>query len=146
MHALFRLSALCLLAVTPAFADEAPEVPGEAAAQALADETYDRIKLDAGAAVFQAECSSCHSPDAEGENYGPPLENVLGRAAGSWPNFPYSEALKMSGIIWTDAALRAWMEDNTGFMPGTKMRHVGIDDPMIQDILLHFLNSISQGE
>lgn len=132
-------AALALL-TGPAFCE------GTEDAAAAADEVYATIKLDAGAAVFDAECRRCHASDALGENYGPPLENVVGRAAGSVPDYPYSEALKISGIIWTDAALRAWMEDNTGFMPGTKMRHVGIDDPMVQDMVLLYLNSISRGE
>lgn len=47
-----------------------------------------------------------------------------------------------SGIVWTPAALRAWMEDNTGFMPGTRMRHVGITDPTVQDFILSYLETL----
>ena len=35
------------------------------------------------------------------------------------------------------------MEDNTGFMPGTKMRHVGIEDRTVQDVILAYLATIS---
>ena len=35
------------------------------------------------------------------------------------------------------------MEDNAGFMPGTKMRHVGIADTTVQDFILAYLASIS---
>jgi len=35
------------------------------------------------------------------------------------------------------------MEDNDGFMPGTKMRHVGIEDRTVQDFILAYLKSIT---
>ena len=69
--------------------------------------------------------------------------DVVGRGAGTWPDYDYSIALEASGIVWTPAALRAWMEDNAGFMPGTKMRHVGIEDRMAQDFILAYLRSIT---
>ena len=69
--------------------------------------------------------------------------NVVGRGAGTVADYDYSPALAASGIVWTPAALRAWIEDNSGFMPGTKMRHVGITDPVVQDFILSYLQSIT---
>lgn len=105
--------------------------------------TFDQIKVEAGAKLFEAECRRCHAVDADHESYGPPLDNVIGRAAGSYPDYDYSVALEASGIVWTEAALRAWIEDNAGFMPGTKMRHVGIEDRTVQDFILAYLASIT---
>jgi cytochrome c len=113
------------------------------AAPALAED-FQQIKIDAGAQLFANNCRRCHSTDADRKSYGPLLEGVVGRRAGSVEGFPYSEALKNSGIVWTDAALRAWMEDNTGFLPGTRMRHVGIDDRTVQDFILAYLHSIAK--
>lgn len=112
------------------------------AGPACAD-TFDEIKISAGKALFDGECRRCHAVDADHASYGPPLENVIGRAAGSYPDYDYSIALEASGIVWTPAALRAWMEDNDGFMPGTKMRHVGIEDRTVQDFILSYLGSIT---
>lgn len=115
-----------------------------AALPAAASETlYNRIKVDAGQTLYDAKCRRCHAPDATDPSYGPPLENVVGRAAGSFEGYDFSTALAASGIVWTSAALRAWMEDNDGFMPGTKMRHVGIEDSTVQDFILAYLTSIS---
>ncbi len=111
---------------------------------ALAETTHEKIKTDAGRQYFDAECRRCHAVDARDPSYGPPLEHVVGRRAGSYEGYDYSEALTGSGIVWTPAALRAWMEDNDGFMPGTKMRHVGIDDRTVQDFILSYLASISR--
>ncbi len=113
-----------------------------AASPAFAD-TFETVKVEAGEKLFDAECHRCHAPNSDDPSYGPSLENVLYRAAGSVEDYDYSIALAASGIVWTPAALRAWMEDNDGFMPGTKMRHVGIEDRTVQDFILAYLASIS---
>lgn len=112
------------------------------AGPALAD-VFEQVKIDAGRTLFDAECRRCHATEASHDSYGPPLENVIGRGAGTVRDYDYSVALEASGIVWTEAALRAWMEDNTGFMPGTRMRHVGIADRTVQDFILAYLRSIS---
>lgn len=122
-----RIAALALVAVTIG------ATPG------FAQEAFETIKIEAGKALFASQCARCHAVDATHESYGPPLENVVGRAAGSYLDYDYSIALEASGIVWTEAALRAWMEDNQGFMPGTKMRHVGIEDRTVQDFILAYL-------
>lgn len=111
------------------------------AASAAAAENFEQIKVDAGAALFDSSCRRCHSTEAAADTYGPSLTGIIGRKAGSIPDFDYSDALRNSGIVWTPAALRAWMEDNTGFMPGTRMRHVGIEDRTVQDFILAYLAS-----
>ncbi|MEM7664204.1 MAG: c-type cytochrome [Paracoccaceae bacterium] len=113
-----------------------------AAMNANAD-TFEKAKVLAGEMLYKEECRRCHAPDADAASYGPPLENVIGRGAGTFPDYDYSVALEASGIVWTEAALRAWMEDNDGFLPGTKMRHVGITDRTVQDFILAYLRSIT---
>lgn len=109
---------------------------------AAAQETFETIKIAAGQQLFESTCRRCHAVDADHASYGPPLEGVVGRKAGTYPDYEYSEALAGSGIVWTDAALVAWMADNDGFMPGTKMRHVGITDPTVQDFILAYLKTL----
>ncbi|MDJ0859696.1 MAG: c-type cytochrome [Dinoroseobacter sp.] len=118
-------------------------LPVVGAAPAVAGQVFEQVKIDAGQALYNAECRRCHASDSADASYGPPLENVVGRAAGTYPDYDYSIALEASGIVWTPAALRAWMEDNAAFMPGTKMRHVGIEDRTVQDFILAYLESIS---
>ena len=111
----------------------------------LADEdgSFSHIKIEAGKALFEAECRRCHATDSSDASYGPLLEGVVGRKAGTFDGYPYSQALKAAGFVWTPGALRAWMEDNDGLVPGTKMRHVGIEDPTVQDFILEYLKSVS---
>ncbi|MFO1204002.1 MAG: c-type cytochrome [Tabrizicola sp.] len=125
-----RLTTAALVALVsfPVHADEAT--------------SFDQIKVDAGKALFEANCRRCHATDASDPSYGPLLDGVVGRKAGTFEDYPYSEALKAAGFVWTTGALKAWMENNDGFVPGTKMRHVGITDPTVQDFILAYLQSI----
>ncbi|MBV7409222.1 cytochrome c family protein [Maritimibacter sp. DP1N21-5] len=114
---------------------------GALASPALAGE-YDTIKAEAGQALFDKECHRCHSVDADRASYGPLLTGVVGREAGTFPDYPYSEALTQAHFVWTPGALKAWMEDNDALLPGTKMRHVGIDDPTVQDFIVTYLETL----
>ncbi|MFN4156606.1 MAG: c-type cytochrome [Paracoccaceae bacterium] len=103
---------------------------------------FNRIKLEAGEKLFAADCRRCHSTEADRDSYGPLLEGILGRKAGSVPGYDYSEALQTAGIMWTESALIAWMADNQGLIPGTRMRHVGITDPVEAEFILSYLRSV----
>lgn len=116
---------------------------GVSAAPASASDVFEKIKVEAGQTLYDRSCRRCHAVDSTDPSYGPPLENILYRAAGTYEDYDYSIAMEASGIVWTPGAVRAWMEDNDGFMPGTKMRHVGIEDRTVQDFILAYLGSIS---
>lgn len=115
-----------------------------AAAGVHAAETLDKARIAAGEILFRDKCRICHSPDADTASYGPTLTGVVGRPAGAYPGYAYSDALQNVGFVWTPEALRAWMANNDGFMPGTRMRHVGVTDAAEQDFILSYLASISQ--
>lgn len=97
----------------------------------------------AGEIMFEHRCRSCHSDDPNAQSYGPSLVGIVGRRAGTVEGFSYSDALKNSGLVWNENSLRAWMADNTGVMPGTRMRHVGIDDRAEQDFILAYLKTLT---
>lgn len=109
----------------------------------LAPATAGDPKVVAGKAFFAEKCQTCHNPQADRKTYGPPLSGVIGRTAGSTENYPYSEALKNSGIVWTEASLKAWMADNDGILPGTRMRHVGVTEAAEQDMIIAYLKSLT---
>jgi cytochrome c len=114
------------------------------AGPALADATAEKARVAAGEILFVDRCRICHSPDADTPSYGPMLTGIVGRKAGSVEGYEYSDALAAAGFVWTPEALRAWMANNDGFMPGTKMRHVGVTDAAEQDFILAYLQSISK--
>lgn len=76
---------------------------------------------EAGAAVFK-KCAACHQigPDAK-NGLGPALTCVAGKAAGHHEGFNYSDAVKNSGITWTDENLLAWFEKDDAVVKGNKM-------------------------
>ncbi len=129
------------LAVAATLMALAPLAAGPARADSAA---LDKALVAAGKIMFDQRCHICHSNDPAVKSYGPTLTGVVGRKAGSIEGFGYSDAMKASGLVWTEAAIRAWMADNTGLMPGTRMRHVGIKDTDEQDFILAYLRSISK--
>ena len=94
-----------------------------------------------GAVIFQ-RCALCHSADKNGGNgVGPNLYGVAGRKAASLPDFPYSPALKKSGITWTDAKLKAWVSGPARVVPGTRMTFAGLTDPKQADDVVAYLHT-----
>lgn len=100
--------------------------------------------LEAGRAAF-AKCASCHQvgPSARG-GFGPQLNNIVGRTAGSTTDFVYSPAMKKSGIVWSDQTLAAFLKAPNDVVPGNKMRFYGIGDPQQISDLLAYLHSLRQ--
>ena len=69
--------------------------------------------------LFDRRCGGCHAVDRPKE--GPRLGGVYGRRAGSTPDFPYSDALKNSKIIWDAATLDKWLMDTETLVPDNDM-------------------------
>lgn len=80
----------------------------------------------AGAKVF-AQCSACHAVGAGAQNnIGPPLNGVVGRAAGTYPGFRYSSAMRKSGLTWDEGTLAQYLRGPDKTVPGTKMVFPGV--------------------
>ena len=80
----------------------------------------------AGEKVF-AKCKICHQIGEGAKNsVGPVLSGVVGRKAGSYPDYHYSDANKNSGITWDEAALKEYFRDPKAKVPGTKMVFPGL--------------------
>jgi cytochrome c len=97
----------------------------------------------AGRAVFNSQCSSCHS-DAKSRPVvvGPPLYGVVGRHAGSVPGYPYSSTMKSAGFEWTPDRLRAYLPAPRDYLPGVKMTYNGLKDPSKLDSLIAYLQTL----
>ena len=89
---------------------------GTGAAQAAGDPAR-------GEQVYH-RCQGCHSIDRN--RIGPMHKGLFGRKAGSVPDFDYSDAMKNSGIVWTEATLDQFLQGPRKMVPGTKMTFVGI--------------------
>jgi cytochrome c len=81
--------------------------------------------MSPGEKLFRSSCIGCHSISCN--RSGPRLKDLLGRKAGSLADFKgYSEALKNSGIIWTDEKLDEFLSDPVKMVPGTAMSIVSV--------------------
>jgi cytochrome c len=60
------------------------------------------------------------------------LNGVVGRKAGTYPDYSYSDANKNSGLTWDEATLKEYLKDPRGKVPGTKMIFPGL--PKDEDI------------
>jgi len=97
----------------------------------------------AGAAVFKTNCAVCHSDKANGPSpVGPRLFGVVGRKAGTVPGFSYSNAMKKSGITWTQEELKKYVANPAGTVPGNRMPFAGLHKPNQVDDLIAFLASL----
>lgn len=79
----------------------------------------------AGEKIF-IKCKTCHTLEAGKNKVGPSLAGVIGRKAGTAPDFNYSDAMKNSGITWDEAALSEYIADPKGKVPGNKMVFPGV--------------------
>ena len=93
----------------------------------------------AGEKVFMV-CRACHQIGETAKNsIGPVLSGVIGRPAGTYPGYNYSEANKGSGLTWDEATFREYIKDPRAKVPGTKMTFPGIKDDAKIDDLIAFL-------
>lgn len=83
----------------------------------------------AGERVFR-RCAACHEVGEGAENgVGPILSGLVGRQAGTVPDFEYSDAMReagAAGLAWTVADLQAYLERPRDVVPGTKMAFPGL--------------------
>ncbi|MDK1378455.1 MULTISPECIES: cytochrome c family protein [unclassified Sinorhizobium] len=101
---------------------------------------------EAGATVFK-KCQVCHVVDKDTNKVGPSLNHVLGRTAGTHPNFRYSPAMVEAGkggLKWDEATLRDYLHDPKAKVKGTKMAFPGLKDDTDISNLLAYLKQYSQ--
>lgn len=90
-----------------------------------------------------AVCVSCHTTEpGRGPGVGPNLFGVVGSKAGSRPGYNYSDALKGSGIVWTEETIARFIADPQGMVPGTRMMIRGPKDPEQQRAITSYLASL----
>jgi cytochrome c len=90
------------------------ERPTAFAAKAHAD--------DAPEQVFNNACRTCHTTKEGDNRLGPNLYKIVGRKAGSLPDYNYSAAMKDAGFIWDLAKLARFIANPNEVVPGNNMK------------------------
>ena len=93
-----------------------------------------------GQKVFK-KCVACHSLQEGKNKIGPPLNNLLGRKAGSVEGYKYSKAMKNSGVVWDEESLDKFLTKPRKFIPKTKMSFRGIKKKSLRDDLISFFKN-----
>lgn len=101
---------------------------------------------DAGATVFK-KCMACHAVGEGAKNkVGPQLNDVLGRTAGTAPDYKYSKAMieaGAGGLVWTEETLKPYLRKPKDVVPGTKMAFAGLPKEEDEDNLIAYLLTFS---
>lgn len=96
---------------------------------------------DASPAAF-AICKSCHSVEKGKHMIGPSLFAIVGTKAGEIPDYPFSAAMKASGLTWDEATLDAFLTSPMKVVPGTRMTYAGQSDPAKRKEIIEYLKTL----
>jgi cytochrome c len=78
-----------------------------------------------GQQAFNNACRTCHIV-REGDNrLGPNLHKIVGRKAGSLPDYAFSSAMKEAGFIWDEEKLDRFIANPDEVVPGNSMKPYG---------------------
>jgi cytochrome c len=91
-----------------------------------------------GEHIFK-RCLACHMVGEDAKTrVGPVLNGLIGRKAGTYPEFKYTEANKNSGLVWDEATLAKYLKNPRAMIPGTSMAFPGLKkDEDIDDLIAY---------
>jgi len=93
-----------------------------------------------GAKVFK-KCATCHSiAEGSGNKIGPALWGVLGRSAGSIPDYKYSKAMAALGKNWSFEEMNGFLIKPKDWIKGTKMAFAGLKKPKERAAVILYMN------
>jgi cytochrome c len=96
--------------------------------------------------LLSLACQACHTLNPGGPHgIGPNLHRIFGRSAATGVGFEYSQALRASGLVWTPAAVDAWLADPAGFIVGNNMAFTGYQSARDRRDLVAYLIEATGG-
>ncbi len=101
----------------------------------------------AGAQVFK-KCLACHAVGEGAQvKLGPVLNGLIGRKAGTYEGYNYTDANKNSGLVWDEATLAIYLKNPKASIPGTKMVFPGLPkDKDIEDLIAYLKQFAPDGK
>ena len=104
------------------------------------DFSVDNGNAAQGAKLFKAKCAQCHTAEKGGAaKQGPPLWNLIGREAGAGEFGAYSDAMKGSGMSWSEKHLYQFLINPKKYVVGSKMVFAGLKKDAERADLIAFL-------
>src|SRR5689334_24204739 len=80
---------------------------------------------ESGQLTFNNACRTCHTTKEGDNRLGPNLHNIIGRKAGSLPNYGYSSAMKGTDFVWDKQKLDRFIANPDEIVPGNNMKPYG---------------------
>lgn len=100
--------------------------------------------VEAGKAVFNKQCLTCHTVDKGGPNkVGPNLWNVVDAKKAAHAGFSYSSALQAKGGEWTYENLNSMIFKPTAYVRGTKMAFAGLPKEQERADVIAYLRTLA---
>lgn len=97
----------------------------------------------AGEKVFK-RCMVCHIVEEDKNKVGPTLHGVFGRPAGTVEGFKYSDAMKNSGIVWSEETIAEYVANPKTYVPKNRMAFPGLKKQDDITNLLAYLKTAAQ--
>jgi cytochrome c len=95
-----------------------------------------------GQQVYNNACRTCHTTKEGDNRVGPHLHNIIGRKAGSLPNYRYSEAMQSADFVWDEDKLGRFIENPEALVPGNGMTpYTGVRSAEDKAKIIAFLKS-----
>lgn len=95
-----------------------------------------------GELLYNNACRTCHTTREGDDRLGPNLANVVGRKAGSLPDYAYSESMKKAELTWDEATLDKFIENPDAVVPGNNMKpYSGMTSAEDRKTIVAFLKS-----
>jgi cytochrome c len=102
-----------------------------------------RGNVEDGIRVAERYCVVCHTFEEGGKVvYGPSLFGIAGQPAASVEGFRYSEALRNSGLTWTDSNLIEFFANPEQFVEGTTARFPGLKSAKQRADILAYMKTL----
>ena len=127
------LSGMACLLLSSSASSQAPATQGSDAA--------------ASQQVFNNACRTCHTIKDGDNRQGPHLYRIIGRKAGSLPDYGYSSAMKEAGFVWDADKLERFMANPDAVVSGNSMKPFsGLASADDRAKIVAFLQSAATGQ
>jgi len=94
-------------------------------AVALAGAAHAQSPDEAGQLLFNNACRTCHSVKDGDNRLGPNLHGIVGRKSGALKNYPYSESMAKSDLVWDKPTLDRFIANPEAVVRGNTMQPYG---------------------
>jgi cytochrome c len=110
------------------------------------EQVRQRVDAASGQQVFNNACRTCHTTKEGDNRLGPHLYKIIGRKAGSLPDYGYSSALKGADFVWDEEKLERFITNPDELVPGNSMKpYGGLASTDDRARVISFLLSVASG-